>query len=154
MSEGSSTSSSSLSQDSNTNKPKVTKKSFKLIDFQQKSLAHDLSEDTKLLTETFHGMVMKVQMEINEKSPNDWHLRLNLIEYSETIKEFVSPIIPGYHFPEKDILHCSLVHGKGIIIIIGLTYKTESRNGLILQLLGIFCLFSYSPSTSHQRFCV
>ena len=80
-------------------------------------LASDLSEETKLLTETFHGMVIKGQMEINEKSPNDWHLRLNLSEYYETIKEFVSPIIPlGYHFPEKDILHCSLVHGKGIII--------------------------------------
>ena len=61
---------------------------------------------------------MKGQIENNEKSPKDWHLRLNLSEYSETIKEFVSPIIPGYHFPEKDILHCSLVHGKGIIIII------------------------------------
>ena len=92
-------------------------KVIKLIDFQQKMLARDLSEETKLLTETFHGMVMKGQMEINEKSPNDWHLRLNLSEYSETIKEFVFPIIPGYHFPENDILHCSLVHGKGIIII-------------------------------------
>ena len=81
-------------------------------------LASDLSEETKLLTETFHGMVMKGQMEINEKSPSDCHLRLNLSEYSETIIEFVSPIIPGYHFPETDILHCSLVHGKGIIIII------------------------------------
>ena len=38
------------------------------MDFQQKMLARDLSEETKLLTETFHGMVMKGQMEINEKS--------------------------------------------------------------------------------------
>ena len=112
-----------------------------LIDFQQKILTNDLSEETKLLTETFHGMVMKGQMEINEKSPNDWHLRLNLSEYSETIKEFVFPIIPGYHLPEKDILHCSLVHGKDIIIIIiicvclvdGLSISRKYSSPSILQ---------------------
>ena len=91
MSQGSSTSSSSSSQDSNSNKPKVIKKKcFQLIDFQKKMLARDLTAQTNLLTETFHGMVMKGQMEINEKSPDDWHLRLNLSESAETMKEFSS----------------------------------------------------------------
>ena len=58
---------------------------------------------------------MEGQMDINERSPDDWHLRLNLSEYAETMKEFVSIIIPGYNFPKKDVMHCSLVHGKGII---------------------------------------
>ena len=56
-------------------------------------LACDLTAQTNLLTETFHGMVMKGQLEINDQSPDDWHLRLNLSEYAQTMKEFVCLIL-------------------------------------------------------------
>ena len=98
MSQGSSSSS---SQDSNSNKPikVIKKKCYKYVDFQKKMLACDLSPHTNLLTETFHGFVMIGQLEINQKSKDDWHLRLNLSEYAETIKDFVSLIIEGFKFP-------------------------------------------------------
>ena len=82
MSQGSSSSS---SQDSNSTKPKVIKKKvFNLLGFQKKMLPRDISAQTDLMTETFHGFVMIGQLEINQKSQDDWHLRLNLSDYAET----------------------------------------------------------------------
>ena len=47
-------------------------------------LPRDISAQTDLMTETFHGFVMIGQLEINQKSQDDWHLRLNLSDYAET----------------------------------------------------------------------
>ena len=54
--------------------------------------------------------------------------------------------------PREPQIYVCLV--DGLSTKYGLKDKTESRNGHILILLGIFCLFSYASTPSHQIYRV
>ena len=47
-------------------------------------------------------------LEVKQRAPGDWHLRIDLNPYAEGLKETVPPVVPLYQQSTLDIIHCSI----------------------------------------------